>query len=155
MSITLATSKVLWARARDQCAFPGCQQALTQESTDAATGEVRTTPVGEQAHIRSSKPDGPRHDHNYPASRVHTHENLILLCPTHHARVDANKGAEFTVEALIDMRKMHETQAKRRGEIEKTVQKYVAQQYGADDRVLFEQVDLNGPTVDSMFVDVP
>lgn len=155
MSITLATSKVLWARAHDQCAFPGCQQALTQESTDATTGEVRTTPVGEQAHIRSSKPDGPRHDPKYPASKVHTYENLILLCPTHHARVDANSGAEFTVEALIGMRKTHETQAKRRDEIDKTVQKYMAQQYGADDRVLFEQVDLNGPTVDSMFVDVP
>ncbi|MGW1741258.1 hypothetical protein ACWCPQ_20915 [Nocardia sp. NPDC001965] len=155
MSITLQNVKVLWANAYNQCAFPGCQQALTQESVDATTGEVRTTPVGEQAHIRSYKPDGPRYDASYPADKLHSYENLILLCPTHHQRVDANGGAEFTVSDLIEMRKTHEAQAKRCDEIDKTIQKYMAQQYGADDKVLFEQVDLNGPRVDSMFVDVP
>ncbi|UGT59856.1 hypothetical protein [Nocardia asteroides] len=155
MSITVQNVKVLWAKAYNQCAFPSCQQELTLESVDATTGAVRTTPVGEQAHIRSYKPDGPRYDSSYPAEKLHSYENLILLCPTHHQRVDANGGAEFTVDDLLEMRKTHEAQAKRCDEIDRTIQKYMAQQYGADNKVLFEQVDLNGPSVDSLFVDVP
>lgn len=155
MSITGPTVKVLWSRALDQCAFPGCTQALTAESVDAITGEIRTNPVGEQAHIRSYKPDGPRYDPGYPSNKLHSYENLILLCPTHHGRIDANGGAEFTVKDLIEMRETHEKKAARRSAIDTTIRKYTAQQYEADDRVFFEQVDLYGPTVDSMFVDVP
>lgn len=146
---------MLWSRAHDQCAFTGCQQSLTTDAQDAATGQIRANPVGEQAHIRSPKPDGPRYDPKYPKDDLDTYENLVLLCPTHHARIDADGGAEFTVATLLDMRKMHETQAHRRKEIDTTIKKYTAQQYGVDDKVLFEQVDLNGPSVDSMFVDVP
>jgi hypothetical protein len=47
------------------------------------------------------------------------------------------------------------TRPQRRDEIDTTIRMYMAQQYGVDDKVLFEQVDLNGPSVDSMFVDVP
>jgi len=154
VSISIPTVKVLWSRAHDQCAFPGCQQALTEDLVNASTGEVRTNPVGEQAHIRSHKPDGPRYDVSYRTNKLHTYENLILLCPTHHAKVDANSGAAYTVDDLVEMRTTHEEQA-RRSEVDKTIRLYSAQQYGIDDKVLFEQVDLNGPTVDSMFVDVP
>ncbi|WP_124390603.1 NACHT domain-containing NTPase [Rhodococcus wratislaviensis] len=153
MGITLQTTKVLWSRAHNQCAFPGCEQPLTDEAKDAETGEIRTNPAGEQAHIRSHRPGGPRYDRDYQGD-VHGYENLILLCPTHHAKIDANDGAEFTVNDLIQMRTTHETQAKRR-EVDATVRIYTAQQYGVDDKVLFEQVELNGPSVDAMFVDVP
>lgn len=155
MNVTAPTVKVLWSRAHNQCAFPTCMQPLTEESVDATTGEVRTNPVGEQAHIRSYRPGGPRYDPEFPSTKLHHYENLILLCPTHHAKVDAIGGAEFTVDALIEMRETHETQEKRREEVDTTIRKYTAQQYGVDDKVLFEQVDLYGPSVDSMFVDVP
>lgn len=154
MSITTPTVKVLWSRALDECAFPQCTQKLTVESVDAATGMVRTNPIGEQAHIRSASPSGPRHDPTFRGD-IDGYDNLILLCPTHHTRVDANGGAEFTVQMLVDMRKEHEKQVQRRDEIATTIRMYVAQQYGVDDRVLFEQVDLTGPSVDSMFIDVP
>ena len=49
MNITVPVIQVLWAHAHNQCAFPGCQQALVQESVDVTTGEVSTTPTGEQA----------------------------------------------------------------------------------------------------------
>jgi hypothetical protein len=114
---------VLWSRAHDQCAHASCQQALTEEAIDAKTGEIRTNPVGQQAHIRSSKPDGLRYDPEYPTHKLDTYENLILLCPTHHAMVDANGGADFTVDDLIEMREAHEKQAKRRETIDKTIQK--------------------------------
>ena len=63
-------------------------------------------------------------------------------------------GAEFIADDLIKIRTAHETAAPRRDEIDTTIRMYMAQQYGVDDKVLFEQVDLNGPSVDSMFVDV-
>lgn len=153
MGITLKTTKVLWSRAYNQCAFPGCQQSLTDESQDATTGEVSTRPSGEQAHIRSHRPDGPRYDPHYQGD-VHGYDNLILLCSTHHSKIDANNGAEFTADELTQMRVKHEIRARRR-EIDITVRMYTAQQYGVDDKVLFEQVELNGPSVDAMFVDVP
>src|SRR5690349_18789110 len=127
MSIAIPTVKVLWSRAHDQCAFPGCRQPLTEESVDATTGEARTNPIGEQAHIRSYKPDGPRYDPMFPAHKLHSYENLILVCPTHHTKIDANGGAEFTVGDLVEMRNDHERNAKRRDEIDKTVLKHLAQ----------------------------
>lgn len=155
MSINLQAAKVLWARAHNQCAFPGCPQALTQDEVDATTGDALVTVIGHQAHIRSYKRDGPRYDPKYPVSKLHTYENLILLCPTHHLKVDAHGGAGYSVSDLIKMRVSHEQQQQRRERIETVLRAYTAQQYRVDDKVLFEQVDLNGPSVDAMFVDVP
>ncbi|GGB22118.1 hypothetical protein GCM10011492_09980 [Flexivirga endophytica] len=155
MSITMPNVKALWTRAHNCCAFPSCTQLLTEDSVDATTGAGYVTIVGEQAHIRSPKADGPRHDPAYDESKLNSYENLILLCPTHHTMIDANDGAGHTVEGLLQMRAKHEKQQARREDIEKTFRAYVGQQYNKDDHVLFEQVDLRGPSVDSMFVDVP
>jgi hypothetical protein len=151
----MTTVKVLWTRAHDCCAFPTCFHLLAEDSVDAATGDGFVTIVGEQAHIRSPKPDGPRHDPEYDKSKLDSYENLILLCPTHHTMIDANNGAGYTVEQLVQMRTKHEKQQARREGTDKTLRAYVGQQYNKDDQVLFEQVDLSGPSVDSMFVDVP
>jgi hypothetical protein len=147
--------KVLWSRAHDQCAFPGCNQSLTADSVDATTGESLTNPIGQQAHIRSYKVKGPRYDPDYPAGKLHQYENLILLCPTHHDIVDANSGAAYTVDDLLSMRRAHEKQAQRRSDIEATIRKYVANRFDREDKVLFDQVEIRGPSVESMFVDVP
>ncbi|WP_157900620.1 NACHT domain-containing protein [Mycobacterium rhizamassiliense] len=86
---------------------------------------------------------------------MHQYDNLILLCPTHHGMVDANNGAAYSVDDLVAMRQAHEKQAKRRSDIDTTIQKYIANRYAREDKVLFEQAELHGPSVDSMFVDVP
>lgn len=155
MSVSDQTRKVLWTRAHDRCAFPGCDQALTVNEVDASTGDGYVVVVGEQAHIRSSKRDGPRHDPEYANDKLDSYENLILLCSTHHTRIDANGGAGYDADTLIKMRTRHEQYQGRRDRIEKAVRAYLGAQYKADDKVLFEQVDLHGPSVDSMFVDVP
>jgi hypothetical protein len=155
LSVSIPVVKVLWSRALNQCAFPTCSQSLTEDSVHAETGETLTNPVGEQAHIRSYKTNGPRYDAEYPKEKLHTYENLILLCPTHHEMVDANNGAAYTVADLVAMREMHERKAKRKSELDSTINKYAAQRFAREDQVLFEQVDLNGPSVDSLFVDVP
>ncbi|WP_131806499.1 NACHT domain-containing protein [Mycobacteroides abscessus] len=155
MNFSLPVVKILWTRARNECAFPTCHQSLTEDSVDTETGEPFTFPIAQQAHIRSYKENGPRYDPDYPQDKLHSYENLILLCPTHHTMVDANKGAAYSVDDLVEMRERHEKQITRRDGIDATIQKYVAQRYGREDKVLFEQVDLNGPSVDSLFVDVP
>ena len=155
MSVSIPVVKVLWSRALNQCAFPTCRQSLTEDSVHAGTGETLTNPTGEQAHIRSYKANGPRYDAEYPKEKLHTYENLILLCPTHHEMVDANNGAAYTVADLVLMRDTHVRKAERTGELDSTIYKYAAQRFEREDQVLFEQVDLNGPSVDSLFVDVP
>lgn len=155
MAVTTRTVKVLWTRARNCCAFPACRRLLTEDSVDATTGSGFVTIIGEQAHIRSKRVSGPRHDPEYDQSSLDSYENLILLCPTHHTMIDAENGAAYTAQALVEMRGKHENQQRRQEYVEKTLRAYVGQQYNEDDRVLFEQVDLRGPSVDSMFVDVP
>jgi hypothetical protein len=147
--------KTLWGRSRHLCAFPQCRRQLTEDQVDATTGETFQTVVGEEAHIYSPSPDGPRYDAKFPTSKLETYENRILLCSIHHTLIDSEKGRAYDPETLLAMKRRHEWQEERRERISGTVRAYVADQYEADDRVLFRQVKLEGPRVDAMFVDVP
>lgn len=156
MGISVATKNVLWGKSRDQCAFPGCVQSSSVENMDATSGDVFYTPVLEHAHIRSKKPDGPRYEADYPSEKLDSFDNLILLCPTHHGPVvDAEKGRGFTAKDLEKMRNDHIAAFDRLDALKDTLQIYLGEQFGADDKILFEQAQLRGPTVESMFVDVP
>lgn len=156
MAISVATKNVLWGKSRDQCMFHGCFQGSSVANTDAETGEVFHTPVLEHAHIRSKKPNGPRYDANYPKEKLDSFDNLILLCPTHHGPVvDAEQGRGFTAADLEKMRDAHIKDFDRLEALEGTLNAYLGEQFGADDKILFEQAQLRGPTVESMFVDVP
>lgn len=155
MGLSPKDRKTLWGRSRHLCAFPQCRRQLTADQVDAKTGETFQTIVGEEAHIYSPSPDGPRYDANYPTGKLETYENRILLCSIHHTFIDSEKGRAYTPDTLIKMKRRHERQEERRERITGTVRAYVADQYEADDKVLFRQVKLEGPRVDSMFVDVP
>lgn len=67
--------------------------------------------IGEQAHIISSKPNGPRGDTPIAQSEIDSYENLILLCPTHHAEIDKDTNS-WTVEKLKETKKIHEEKVK-------------------------------------------
>jgi hypothetical protein len=147
------TRKPLWARARNQCAFPGCLQALTVDVEDARSGAPGVTVVGQEAHIRARSVGGPRYDPDY--ADVDGYENLVLMCPTHHTLIDANNGAGYTVDELVKMKAEHERNQDRREELQGTLRAYLGDRYAAENSVQFQQVDLRGPSVDAMFVDVP
>jgi hypothetical protein len=158
VAISVRTRKLLWGRAGDCCAFPQCRQRLTVDQLDAATGEEFPTVVGEEAHVRSSRPDGPRHDPDFDPGLLDDYQNLILLCPVHHSMVDAEGGRGYDVKTLLAMRREHEKQHARTvylEGLERIALMYVGEQFHSDDRILFEQAELRGPSVDSMFVDVP
>ena len=155
MALSPKDRKTLWGRSRHLCAFPQCRRQLTADQVDAKTGETFQTVVGEEAHIYSPSPEGPRYDATYPTSKLETYENRILLCSIHHTFIDSEKGRAYDPDTLITMKRRHERQEERRERISGTVRAYVADQFEADDKVLFRQVKLEGPRVDSMFVDVP
>lgn len=155
VALTSSDQKLLWTRAHNRCSFPSCRQPLTEDQVDAATGDVFFTVVGEEAHIRSASVNGPRYDHNYPAEKIETYENRILLCPAHHTRVDAQLGRGYAASTLLEMKRKHEKLESRREGLDTAVRHYLNDQFNADDPVRFRQVLLDGPSVDSMFVDVP
>ncbi len=108
MAISVVARKALWGRAGNRCALPSCRCDLMPRVDDAtgAALEGAGVIVGEEAHIRSGKPGGPRFDQAH--ANVDGYENLILLCPTHHALVDKNGGEGWTVERLQRLKAEHE-----------------------------------------------
>lgn len=94
-NISIRVQKELYAKSGNICAFPGCNQNLISNETNNSN----------ICHIISKKPNGPRHDPNY---KNYDHdENLILLCLNHHNEVDKNVD-KYTVDALRNMKEMHE-----------------------------------------------
>lgn len=150
MSISGQTRKRLWGRAHNECAFPGC---LTELAAAAGSGGTGASVVGEEAHIRAQSAGGPRFDPNYEG--VDGYDNLVLLCPTHHTMIDADGGVAYSVDSLLQMKLDHENSQLRRGELRATLDSYVGDRYVAEGTVVFQQAELRGQSVDSMFVDVP
>ena len=155
MAITVQTRKALWGPAHNQCAYPGCQQALVEELPGDPSAVPATVVIGEEAHIRAQSKGGPRYDPAFPKDRVDSAENLVLLCPNHHSLIDANSGSGFTVDVLIKFKRDHIAQQSHRDLLRSTLLAYIGDRYRAENSVQFQQVDLRGPSVDSMFVDVP
>jgi hypothetical protein len=155
MAITGATRKMLWGRAHNQCAFPGCIQALTLHIDDDASGDTQLIVIGEEAHIRAQSAGGPRYDPDYPRDKVDSYENLVLMCPTHHTLIDSKNGAGHALKDLLKIKEAHERQQGRRAELEGALGAYLGDRYHVENTVQFQQADLRGPSVDSLFVDVP
>jgi len=101
MSISDKTRKILWERSGNRCAI--CKNELVIDSTEQDDESV----VADECHIISSKPNGPRHDPSYPADKLDSYDNLILLCRTHHKMVD-DQSDTFTVNILRQIKSNHE-----------------------------------------------
>lgn len=111
MTIIDKDRKLLWGRSHNRCAY--CQQLLTVE----AHADDRAAIVGDEAHIISGAPNGPRSTMPIEVG-IDSYENLILLCRTHHKMVD-DQPNEFTVERLIEMKMRHENETEARFSTEK------------------------------------
>ena len=93
-SISEQQTKILWGIGAI-CAFPGCGQWLVEGASALDPAAV----IGQMAHIVAHSNEGPRADPSFPPEKRNLAENLILLCPTHHALVDA-QDSTYTVEEL-------------------------------------------------------
>jgi nucleoside phosphorylase len=95
---TIATVKRLFAASAGRCAFPGCNVNLVPGGGGT---------LAEVAHIQSAASGGPRHDPSKFDPDRNEFDNLILLCPTHHALVDARPD-RFGTDELAEMKRTHE-----------------------------------------------
>ncbi len=91
--------KLLWGLSGGICAFTECQKSICEPETNDIIGHI--------AHIVADSPDGPRGNVQYPTDMLNSYENLILLCPTHHAIIDA-KNSSNTIAEIKKMKKDHE-----------------------------------------------
>lgn len=95
-----ATVKHLFAVSGNRCAFLECSHPLVEVS-----GKV----IGEVCHIRGKRPGSARYDPDQTG--IDDFENLLLLCPTHHATIDADPN-RYTVTELFQMKSRHESTIK-------------------------------------------
>src|SRR5258708_3053298 len=100
MPITARDRKLLWARAGGTCTL--CKSNLT---ADAKSGD-RDVVLGEEAHIVSEEPNGPRF-RPMPRKEVDTYANLLLLCPSDHKIVD-EQVTYYTEQRLQTLKREHE-----------------------------------------------
>ena len=79
------------------------------ELIQAGTEEGSKALVGEECHIISPRADGPRGTpESEPTPELDGYENLMLLCPFDHSRVDQLTD-EFTVSQLHEIKAAHES----------------------------------------------
>src|SRR3972149_7341876 len=105
MAISAKSRKLLWGRCGGVCAI--CRCPLTE---DSAADDPHIV-IGTEAHIVSGDPARPRH-RSMPSAEVDAYQNLILLCPNDHMRVD-KQVRPFTEQRLLDIKSKHETWVKR------------------------------------------
>lgn len=102
MSISEKTRKILWGRSGNRCAI--CRACLVAEKTDLDLESV----VGDECHIHSSSPKGPRHQPSVTADEVDSVDNLVLLCRVHHKMVD-DQVETYSADVLRLIKRNHES----------------------------------------------
>ncbi|MGB3470679.1 MAG: HNH endonuclease [Erythrobacter sp.] len=100
MPITEKDVKLLWGRAAGYCSNPDCRDKVSEIG---ANGESYLT--GEQAHIVARQAGGPR---GQAGGGSDGYDNLVLLCPTCHTKIDKSPQDTYPVETLLGWKKQHE-----------------------------------------------
>ena len=97
------TIRVLSTLTGNQCAHPTCTntivEARTEFSDDVVTGHI--------CHIHAIGEAGPRAKPGFTEEELNSSENLIVLCPHHHAVVDAQPET-YPAERLKEWKRRHE-----------------------------------------------
>lgn len=101
MSITDKTRKILWGRSGNRCAV--CRRTLVVDANSSDQESV----VGDECHLISGLPHGPRYDSGFPTYKLDELGNLILLCRVHHKMVD-DQFETYTVDLLKGLKRKHE-----------------------------------------------
>lgn len=99
--------KILWGRSGNKCTI--CKIDITEAKTEGGF-----YPIGEMAHIEGEnpgvegkKPSAARYNSNMTDKERSHYENLILVCPSCHTKID-NDVQEYTVKKLQQLKNDHE-----------------------------------------------
>lgn len=101
MAITDKTRKILWGRSGNRCAI--CRQSLVVSETSVDSESV----VGDECHINSGVPKGPRYNLEMNPQNIDDISNLLLLCRVHHKMVD-DQFETYTTDILKAIKANHE-----------------------------------------------
>ena len=96
MGIKQSVIKQLWGAANNQCAHPDCDEPISDPDQEMVIGEI--------CHIHARNENGPRYDPSLDETEVNSMSNLVLLCPTHHTRIDKDPDS-YPAEILQEWRK--------------------------------------------------
>jgi hypothetical protein len=96
---TQSTIKKLFALSGNLCAFPGCNKRLVNDK-NALDSCI--------CHIEAAKPGGERYNPKMTNEERAGYNNLILLCPQHHA--ETNNIEKYTVAVMKKIKREHESQ---------------------------------------------
>lgn len=106
MAIKNSDLKILWAKSGNRCAM--CRESLAPDD-----GESKIFILGEQAHIIGKTPTAARGEEEISDELRNNHDNLMLLCPNCHTKIDKN-SAKYSVEKLRSIKKEHENWVEQR-----------------------------------------
>ena len=103
-SYSSKTLKILFAQSRNLCAYPECTNNIIEPATEQSDDQV----IGQVCHIYALSEQGPRGNSGLTKEELNSPENLILLCPTHHAIVDGQHES-YPAEKLKEWKQNHES----------------------------------------------
>lgn len=101
MTISNKTRKILWGKSGNRCAY--CKTELTMDGSHNVPAAV----IGDECHIISKQPKGPRGQFEVNID-YDGYSNLILLCKIHHKLID-DQPQTYTVKRLKELKNVHET----------------------------------------------
>lgn len=102
----LSTIKTLFALSCTRCAFPGCDDRLTDPSWSGVRADI--------GHIRGEKPGAARYAPDMTDKERNSVENLMILCPNHHREIDRLRPQDWSAERLMEMKAEHESNCRKR-----------------------------------------
>lgn len=96
----------LWAYSGNTCAYRYGSEICVQELVERPSG----INVGHTAHIVGLNPDSARHSkHIRDIRKLNGYDNLILLCATHHTKIDhGGARSRYSVRCVRKMKEDHE-----------------------------------------------
>lgn len=102
-NISTKDQKILCAKSGNRCAMPDCQKVLVVDGNAQDSASL----VAEMAHIKGEKANAARYDANMPDIDRNKYENLILVCPSCHKKMDDQPNT-YSVDKLIGIKQSHE-----------------------------------------------
>lgn len=101
----LSAIKTLFAHSCNRCAFPGCDNRLTDPSWNGVRADL--------AHIRGEKPGAARYAPDMSDEERNAVDNLMLLCPNHHREIDRLRPQDWPADRLMEIKFEHEQRCSR------------------------------------------